>query len=36
MIEAAGRRPLQRTTLYGGVDAEVERRGLAAAPLTAA
>jgi FO synthase len=36
LIESAGRRAAQRTTLYGEVDAEVERRGFAAGPLTAA
>ncbi|MEX2048655.1 MAG: 5-amino-6-(D-ribitylamino)uracil--L-tyrosine 4-hydroxyphenyl transferase CofH [Gemmatimonadota bacterium] len=36
LIESAGRRPAQRTTLYGLVDAETERRGLEAGPLSAA
>jgi FO synthase len=35
LIEAAGRRPRQRTTLYGEVDAEVARRGLEAPELSA-
>jgi FO synthase len=36
LIESAGRRPAQRTTLYGDVPSEVERRGLEAGPLSAA
>jgi FO synthase len=36
LIEAAGRRAKQRTTLYGEVDTETVRRGLEAVPLTAA
>jgi FO synthase len=36
LIESAGRGAVQRTTLYGAVDAEVVRRGLEARPLTAA
>lgn len=36
MIEAAGRHARQRTTLYGEVPEEIVRRGLEAAPLTAA
>jgi len=36
LIESAGRSAAQRTTLYGLVDAETERRGLEAGPLSAA
>jgi FO synthase len=36
LIESAGRAPAQRTTLYGAVDPEIERKGLEAGPLSAA
>jgi FO synthase len=36
LIESAGRAPAQRTTLYGAVGPEIERKGLEAGPLSAA